>query len=148
VHRVQLSGIGSQVRRSPGHEWTRLRVGRRLKPASDGYVHKALVPLVQRLVRPCLDYNVDAAAAVKRAVSIPVIAVGGIRTLARMNEIIDSGKADFVALSRPFIREPSFVSSLKAGRQMESRCHSCAYCALAQETEPLRCHDGKITSSR
>jgi 2,4-dienoyl-CoA reductase-like NADH-dependent reductase (Old Yellow Enzyme family) len=44
--------------------------------------------------------------AVKRAVAIPVLAVGGIRTAAEVNAILDAGEADMVGIGRPFYAEP------------------------------------------
>lgn len=61
-----------------------------------------------------------------------------------MEEILASAQAGFVALCRPFIREPSFAANLLEGRQTESRCTSCGICALAQERMPLRCHAGAV----
>jgi 2,4-dienoyl-CoA reductase-like NADH-dependent reductase (Old Yellow Enzyme family) len=44
--------------------------------------------------------------AVKRAVAIPVLAVGGIRTRAEAEAILDGGQADLVGIGRPFYAEP------------------------------------------
>jgi 2,4-dienoyl-CoA reductase-like NADH-dependent reductase (Old Yellow Enzyme family) len=93
---------------------------------------------------PIRLYNVPAAQAIKSAISIPVIAVGGIRTLGEIENIIAGQKADLVSLSRPFILEPNLVEKFKSGKQTEARCISCSYCALGIEEEPLRCYYGKI----
>ena len=57
--------------------------------------------LVQRLVKPegPEAYYRHFARAVKEAVDIPVILVGGIRTTRTMTDVINSGDADFLAMS-------------------------------------------------
>lgn len=80
------------------------------------------------IVRPDQEaYFAEAAKAVKAAVNIPVILVGGLRTLAVMEELVASGTADLVALSRPFIQEPDLVKRLQAG-QRRVGCVSCNAC--------------------
>ncbi|MDY6916340.1 MAG: NADH:flavin oxidoreductase [Chloroflexota bacterium] len=77
---------------------------------------------------PEQPYFRDEAAAVKRAVSVPVIAVGGIRSLETAQSIVDSGEADMVSMCRPFIREPDLVARWQRGDGGPSRCQSCGRC--------------------
>ena len=70
--------------------------------------------------------------------------VGGIRTDKDIREIIESGKADFVSMSRPFILEPDIVNKLKSGKQSEAKCISCNYCLMGCERRPMRCYYGKL----
>jgi 2,4-dienoyl-CoA reductase-like NADH-dependent reductase (Old Yellow Enzyme family) len=77
------------------------------------------------------------ASSLKEKVEVPVILVGGLRSLREMANVVESGDADFVSLSRPFIREPDLVSKLKAGAPAVS-CSSCNRCSLARGTE-LKC---------
>jgi 2,4-dienoyl-CoA reductase-like NADH-dependent reductase (Old Yellow Enzyme family) len=100
--------------------------------------------LTQRPVEPIEAYNVPAAEAVKQAVAIPVIVVGGVRSVDQMRSILSTGQADFIAMSRPFIREPGLVRKLREGRQPRASCTSCGVCVMATEREPLRCHDGRV----
>lgn len=99
-------------------------------------------PLIKQ-PKPLENFNVDNAATIKKAVSIPVIAVGGIHKKADMEEIICGGKADFVSMCRPFICEPDLVKKLRNG-QSEARCIMCNYCGLVIEKEPTRCLYGKV----
>jgi 2,4-dienoyl-CoA reductase-like NADH-dependent reductase (Old Yellow Enzyme family) len=46
------------------------------------------------------------AAAKQRVTTIPVFAVGGIRTAAEVHAILDAGEADMVGIGRPFYAEP------------------------------------------
>jgi len=70
----------------------------------------------------------DLAAEVKRAVSIPVIAVG--RMLPEVGEqTIADGKADFVAMGRQLLADPDLVGKLKAGTPEQVRpCINCYVC--------------------
>ena len=97
--------------------------------------------LVQRLVKPpgAEAYYRHFARAVKEAVDIPVILVGGIRTTQTMTELLESGDADFLAMSRPFIREPDLPNKLGAGRTGTVECVSCNMCLAHDGFEPLRC---------
>ncbi|MEA4834604.1 MAG: NADH:flavin oxidoreductase, partial [Anaeromusa sp.] len=65
--------------------------------------------------------------AVKAAVEVPVILVGGMRSRAVMQEAINEGKADLVSMSRAFICEPDLVKRLAAGQEKAS-CVSCNGC--------------------
>ena len=69
------------------------------------------------------------AAAVKRAVSIPVIAVNKLRRFERAEEMLQAGRADFVALGRQLLADPSWPRKAAEGRADELRsCVSCLLC--------------------
>lgn len=72
-------------------------------------------------------YFAEAARAVKAAAGVPVILVGGLRSLSVMEEVVASGTADLVALSRPFVREPDLVNRLRNGQE-KAGCVSCNAC--------------------
>lgn len=72
-------------------------------------------------------YFAEAARAIKAAVEVPVILVGGLRSLTVMEEVVARGTADLVALSRPFILEPDLVNRLRDG-QAVAACVSCNAC--------------------
>jgi len=114
-------------------------------------VKKALAPLLRLAMpspKPWRGYNLDAAKAIRQAVSIPVIAVGGIHTLKKITGVLDSGTADYISMSRPFVIEPNIVRKLQEGRQTASRCIECNYCAIMIEEYPLRCWYGKLLPAR
>ena len=77
--------------------------------------------------------------AVKQSVDIPVILIGGMRRTETMAEVLDSGDADFIAMARPFIREPDIVSQIKAGRSGMVDCVSCNICLYHDGRDPLQC---------
>ena len=72
-------------------------------------------------------YFAAAARAVKAAVSIPVILVGGLRSLTVMERVVGENTADMVALSRPLVREPDLVEKFRNGTA-KAACISCNAC--------------------
>ena len=86
---------------------------------------------------------------IKSQVNVPVMMVGGLRTFELMVEVIQKGEADFVSLSRPFIREPGLVNAWKSGDYHRATCISCNKCfeALLQ-LEPLHCAQEKQNEKR
>ena len=97
--------------------------------------------LVQRLAKPRGEeaYYRPFARMVKDSVDIPVILVGGIRTTETMIDVLSSGDADFLAMSRPFIREPDLVRKIEDGRRGTVECVSCNMCLAHDGFDPLRC---------
>jgi 2,4-dienoyl-CoA reductase-like NADH-dependent reductase (Old Yellow Enzyme family)/thioredoxin reductase len=73
--------------------------------------------------------NVYLAEAVKKAVKIPVVTVGGISDPAQMEEIIAGGKADIIALARGLIADPYLPQKAQYGKDDEIvhclRCFDC-----------------------
>ena len=57
--------------------------------------------------------------------NVPVILVGGLRSLDVMQKILDSTKIELLSLSRPLLREPDFPEKLREGKCSESECISC-----------------------
>lgn len=68
------------------------------------------------------------AAAIKAAVSVPVIAVG--RVLPEVGEeMLTGGECDFVAMGRQLLTDPDIVAKLHAGRRASIRpCINCYVC--------------------
>jgi mycofactocin system FadH/OYE family oxidoreductase 2 len=64
-------------------------------------------------------YLVDLAAQVKAAVALPVFTVGGIKDAALAEEILASGRADMVAMTRAQIADPEFANKVREGREAE-----------------------------
>jgi 2,4-dienoyl-CoA reductase-like NADH-dependent reductase (Old Yellow Enzyme family) len=84
-------------------------------------------------------YFDDWARRVREAVDTKVILVGGLRTTQTMEGVIASGDADFIAMARPFIREPDLVSQIEAGRTGRVDCTSCNLCLRHEGHHSLRC---------
>ena len=63
-------------------------------------------------------YNLKAAKMIKPVVgTVPLFLVGGIRRVSQMEEILEAGHADFISMSRPFIRDPFVVKRIKEGKR-------------------------------
>jgi len=80
------------------------------------------------------------AEALREAVSMPIILVGGIRSPSVIEKILSEGVADMVSLCRPFIREPQLVRRWKDGDLGKAACISCNQCADNTFTQPMRCY--------
>ncbi len=69
--------------------------------------------------------------AVKEAVSIPVFAVGGIRSGEEAAAILESGEADAIGIGRPFYAEPMLPRAL-LGAAWSAKCTNSNECVLPQ----------------
>ena len=79
------------------------------------------------------------AKAARAKLSLPLILVGGLRSTEAMDEIVGSGDADFLALARPFVREPDLAKQIMAGRRGPVSCVSCNLCFKHEGLDALRC---------
>jgi len=85
-------------------------------------------------------YFQERTAALKQLVSVPVIAVGGIRSLEMAKGIVENGQADMVSMCRPLIREPGLIARWESGDRKAARCISCNRCfGVLAKGEPLEC---------
>lgn len=84
-------------------------------------------------------YNVEAAAEIKKSVGIPVIAVGRINEPYLAEDIVRTGRADFVAIGRQAIADPEFPKKIKAGKLEEiTPCLSCNQGCIGQALDPVK----------
>jgi len=91
------------------------------------------------------NYNIDSALKIKKATTLPVFSVGGIRTIENMIEILNKG-LDAVSLCRPLICEPDLAEKLKNGKNSE--CINCNLCTVyCDSTQSLRCYQSRKVSS-
>jgi 2,4-dienoyl-CoA reductase-like NADH-dependent reductase (Old Yellow Enzyme family)/thioredoxin reductase len=96
--------------------------------------------IITPLYRPRLQ-NIPAAARVRDAVGIPVIAMGAVLDPEDASEIVRRGDADFVAVGRALIADPQWAVKARRGEISEIRpCIRCNECvALVDENRELRC---------
>ena len=73
-------------------------------------------------------YFREEARAFKKRISVPLILVGGLRSLEVAETLIEEGVADYISMCRPFIREPGLINRWKAGDRRKSRCLSDNQC--------------------
>ncbi len=86
--------------------------------------HEARVPTVQALV-PHRAW-VPWAAAVKRTVSVPVIASNRVNTVPLAEKVLAAGEADYVSMARPFLADPEIVRKSRAsGGEPVNVCIAC-----------------------
>ncbi len=65
----------------------------------------------------------------KLRVKVPVILTGGNRNVDRLEQILQAGPPDFVAMARPFIREPDLPARWQARKgDPDAACISCNRC--------------------
>ena len=85
-------------------------------------------------------YFREEAQAFKETLSVPVILVGGNRSVEVADQLIKSGTADYISMSRPFIREPELICRWQKGDRRPAACISDNLCfAPALEGRGVYC---------
>ncbi len=80
---------------------------------------------------------------------MPVIMVAGVRRLETIRDIITSGDADMVALSRALIRDPGLVARWQRGEVRPATGISGNQClAISAGGEPLVCGEDRRLRGR
>lgn len=83
--------------------------------------------------------NVYLAAEIKKHVKIPVATIGALNDPAQMEEIIASGKADVVEMTRALLADPHLPNKVVAGNDDEIvRCLRCFTCMAERPTTGTR----------
>jgi 2,4-dienoyl-CoA reductase-like NADH-dependent reductase (Old Yellow Enzyme family) len=88
-------------------------------------------------------YNLEAAKVIKPGLgSTPLVLVGGMRSVSHIEFVIENNYADFISMSRPFIREPFLVNKIKEGKTDKVSCVSCNRClAAVANNMPVYCYN-------
>lgn len=73
-------------------------------------------------------YFLDAAKLLAERVKVPVVLVGGLRSIKKINEILNETNIAYISLSRPLIREPNLINRWLKGDTAPSKCISCNSC--------------------
>jgi 2,4-dienoyl-CoA reductase-like NADH-dependent reductase (Old Yellow Enzyme family) len=73
-------------------------------------------------------YYDAAARCYKENIKTPLMLVGGIRSLEEGEKLVSDGTTDYIALCRPFIREPGLVNRWKSGDRRPALCVSDSGC--------------------
>ncbi len=94
---------------------------------------------LSRLIKYEDCYNFKAAGAIRKEISLPVIPVGGIRSLTDMEECLRTWRLDGVAMCRPFICEPDFAERIRNGISERSLCVNCNLCTVYCDTDEETC---------
>lgn len=73
-------------------------------------------------------YYEAAAKRYRKTVKTPLILVGGLRTFETAEKLVSEGVVDYVAMCRPFIREPGLIHRWKSGDRRPALCVSDSGC--------------------
>jgi 2,4-dienoyl-CoA reductase-like NADH-dependent reductase (Old Yellow Enzyme family) len=76
----------------------------------------------------------------KAAPGVPIMLVGGMRSIEKMEAVLATGVADYFAMARPLIREPGLPARWRSGDRRRAGCVSCSGCFVpASRGEGIRC---------
>jgi 2,4-dienoyl-CoA reductase-like NADH-dependent reductase (Old Yellow Enzyme family) len=103
---------------------------------------EALMPARKGRIRsPAQEaYYREAALGMKSRLSIPLMLVGGVRSMEVARELLQKGTADYISLSRPLICEPGLVKRWREGDTRPAQCVSDNACyAPGFAGEGIRC---------
>lgn len=89
---------------------------------------------IRKVAAESESYFVKYAADIAEKLDIPVICVGGNRDFNHLEDILNQTKIEYIAMCRPFIREPELINRWANGDRMPARCISCTKC-FGVETE-------------
>ncbi len=94
-------------------------------------------------------YFQDEARTFKNKVKVPLILVGGNRSFQVAEKLVTEGPADYISMSRPFIREPGLINRWKSGDLSRATCLSDSLCfGPAQKGEGIYCVTEERQKSR
>ena len=62
------------------------------------------------------------------AVDIPVILGGSLRDMAKINDVLNNSKVEFVSMSKPFVAQADFLADWKENGEGTAICQSCNNC--------------------
>ncbi|MGD9016002.1 MAG: NADH:flavin oxidoreductase [Desulfobacterales bacterium] len=86
-------------------------------------------PARQKIDRPEKEgYHLDLARRIKATAACPVMVVGGFRSYDVAEQAVATNGMDYIALSRPLIREPDLPNRWRRGDRSPARCISCNGC--------------------
>jgi 2,4-dienoyl-CoA reductase-like NADH-dependent reductase (Old Yellow Enzyme family) len=120
----------------PDSFWSNPGIARRLHDAAPSRRRRAIIKAGARLggrrapFRPI--WNRELFRTVKSHVTIPVFAVGGIRTGHDVRAIVDRGDADLVGIGRPFYAEPDLARRVLTAGDEPGLCRNSNRCVPAQ----------------
>jgi len=85
--------------------------------------------------------NAEFAAAIRRVVSIPVIANGGFQDRDVIDSALAQNKCDMVAIARPLLANPDLLRELEGANTPRRPCSFCTLCCSHTAVFPLGCYD-------
>jgi 2,4-dienoyl-CoA reductase-like NADH-dependent reductase (Old Yellow Enzyme family) len=88
--------------------------------------------------------NADFAKEFKAQVGLPIITNGGFQDRAVMEDVLESGKCDMIAIARPLLANRFFIEEFRKNPRMqrpENPCTFCSRCCTRTAVQPLGCYD-------
>ena len=81
-------------------------------------------------IRPGINeaYYLPFAKELKKHSQVPIMLVGGHRSVENMNDILNNTDIEMLSISRPLIREPQLINRWKSGDTSPAKCISCNMC--------------------
>jgi 2,4-dienoyl-CoA reductase-like NADH-dependent reductase (Old Yellow Enzyme family) len=73
-------------------------------------------------------YHQTEARAFRAKLNLPLVLVGGLRSFEVAENMVSEGIADYIAMSRPLIREPDLIARWQAGDRRPAECKSDNLC--------------------
>ena len=113
---------------------------------------KAMVRLFGRMIIPTVPYKdayfLEDAREFRKAVSLPLVYVGGMVSRSSIEEVLESG-FDAVQMARALIRDTDFINKLRSGEVERSECRHSNYCIGRMYTLEMKCNRccGELPSS-
>jgi 2,4-dienoyl-CoA reductase (NADPH2) len=105
-----------------------------------GFPYESFLPVSSSPMRGERAAIVNLAAAIKNAVSIPVMAVNRLNEPALAEEALEHNKADLIAIGRGLVADPEWPNKVQDGREGEIRpCICCNHCFMGSTGKPLTC---------
>ena len=93
--------------------------------------------------------NLPDSAAIKRAVSIPIICTGGFQTASVIRDAIAQGQCDAVSIARSLVANNDLVKLFASGHDRPPRpCTYCNKCMFNMVNNPLGCYEEARFDSR
>lgn len=83
-------------------------------------------------------FFLDQARAVRRAVRVPLVLLGGILSLDNLETAMRES-FEFVAMGRALIADPDLINRMRRGEATRSRCTSCNKCVAEMDRNGVRC---------
>jgi 2,4-dienoyl-CoA reductase-like NADH-dependent reductase (Old Yellow Enzyme family) len=83
-------------------------------------------------------FFLEQALAVRAAVRVPLILLGGVLSLDNLESAMRAG-FDFVAMGRALIADPDLIARMERGEATRSRCISCNKCVAEMDRGGVRC---------
>ena len=97
-------------------------------------ITKFLSPQYFRKGQTNQDMLVEFADRVAKNVSVPVVLGGGRSDMDNIIDLINSTDIDFISMQRPFVKDPTFLTTWKSEGHGNSECKTCNNCYWKKES--------------